>query len=94
MKKISYAEIGVLIGVVIGLVILGAGYLFSKTSLENFCPLKFLGEENVASGMCVRWISVYPFIFAILGLIIGLIIDRIREGGETNIEIDIRQKEF
>lgn len=90
MRKIlSYAEIGIVVGLFLGLALLGIAWYFSNTADANFCLLK-IGEENV----CVRYISLYPFVLALLGLLIGLIIDKIEDREEkveivSNVEVSV-----
>jgi len=74
MKKLSYAEIGILIGFFLGLLLFLIAWFFSKTANANVC-LFSVGETSV----CVRYISTYPAVFAGLGLIIGLIAGRVKK---------------
>lgn len=85
-KLLSYAEIGIVVGLFLGLALLGIAWYFSKTADANFCPFKIGGRD-----VCVRYISLYPFVLAVLGLLIGYIIDKIKEReGEIGIESRVR----
>ncbi len=85
MRKIlNYAEIGIVIGLFLGLALLGIAWYFSNTADANFC-LFTIGEKDV----CVRYISLYPFVLALLGLLIGFIIDKIKDR-EEKVELASR----
>lgn len=77
-KVLTYSEIGIVAGLFLGLALLGIAWYFSSTADARLC-LFTLGEKNV----CVRYISLYPFVLAILGLVIGFIIDKIQDREES-----------
>lgn len=78
--RLSYAEIGILAGFLLGLILLGTAWFFSKTADAKFCIF-----ETEESGVCVRFISLYPFVLALLGLLIGFIADKIDERDEARL---------
>jgi hypothetical protein len=77
MMGLSYAEIGILIGLGLGLGLMGIAWLYSETADANFCAFEF-GEQLV----CIRFISLYPFVLALFGLIAGFIAGKIKERRE------------
>lgn len=74
MRDLNYSEIGIVIGLFLGVVLMVIAWYFSETADANFC-LFTMGEKDV----CIRFISLYPFVLAILGLIIGFVADKNKE---------------
>jgi hypothetical protein len=86
VRPLSYAEIGILIGLFLGLALMGAAWYFSKTSGANFCIFS-MGEKNV----CIMYISLYPVALALIGLLVGFIADKIWKKEEyAEIESRVR----
>lgn len=81
-------EIGAIIGFVIGLILLLvfylAGYAESSKCLFSIGP----GTNLQPGKACLRYISLLPLILAILGIILGYIIKKIKEKKEEKAYFD------
>ena len=72
MRRLNRIEWGTVIGFIVGLIMLGFSWSFNWGFDAKFC----IGE------VCIRYAATLPLILAVLGLIIGFVLEMNK--GKTN----------